>query len=364
MLAGPRFALLRPEFATLRARGRVRDGRIDRILVFISGADEPDVTSRAVVGLGLIGRPVDVVVGAPYPHLEGLREIVASQPATELHVNTDSMAVLMDRADLAVGAASSASWERCALGLPALLVTLADNQLDAERRLVEAGAAQSLGWQANVTAADVERAVQALRSDPGRVRAMSVAAADVTDGQGTARVVAEIEALVADRWRRDEREAMTTDVAAFSINGRSIGPGQPVYVIAEISSNHGQDYDAAVELVRGAHAAGADAVKLQTYTADTITIDSDAPAFTAGEGSLWEGTTLHALYETAYMPWEWQPRLKAIADELGMDCFSSPFDPTAVDFLDGDGCAGLQDRIVRAGRPPAHPQDRARPVGR
>ena len=123
---------------------------------------------------------------------------------------------------------------------------------------------------------------------------------------------------------------MTAD---FSIAGRPIGPGQPVYVIAEISSNHGQHYEAAVELVRGAHAAGADAVKLQTYTADTITIDSDAPAFTAGHGSLWEGTTLHALYETAYMPWEWQPRLKAVADELGMDCFSSPFDPTAVEFL-------------------------------
>ena len=122
-------------------------------------------------------------------------------------------------------------------------------------------------------------------------------------------------------------------VGRFSINGRPIGPGQPVYVIAEISSNHGQRYEAAVELVRGAHAAGADAVKLQTYTPDTITIDSDAPAFTQGRGSLWAGTTLHALYETAYMPWDWQPGLKALADELGMDCFSSPFDPTAVDFL-------------------------------
>jgi pseudaminic acid synthase len=121
--------------------------------------------------------------------------------------------------------------------------------------------------------------------------------------------------------------------ARFAINGREIGPGQPVYVIAEISSNHGQAFEAAEALVRGAHAAGADAVKLQTYTPDTITIDSDAPAFTQGAGSLWAGTRLHALYETAYMPWDWQPRLKAIADELGMDCFSSPFDPTAVDFL-------------------------------
>lgn len=122
-------------------------------------------------------------------------------------------------------------------------------------------------------------------------------------------------------------------LAPFAINGRAIGPGRPVYVIAEISANHGQAFETAVELVRGAHRAGADAVKLQTYTADTITIDSDAPAFRPGPGSLWEGTNLHALYETAYTPWDWQPRLKAVADELGLDCFSSPFDATAVDFL-------------------------------
>lgn len=121
--------------------------------------------------------------------------------------------------------------------------------------------------------------------------------------------------------------------APFSIAGRAIGPGLPVYVIAEVSANHAQDFDVAVRLVRGAKEAGADAVKLQTYTPDTITIDSDAPPFRHGAGSLWAGQTLHELYEGAYMPWEWQPRLKALADELGIDFFSSPFDPTAVDFL-------------------------------
>ncbi|HET7169712.1 MAG TPA: pseudaminic acid synthase [Candidatus Limnocylindrales bacterium] len=117
------------------------------------------------------------------------------------------------------------------------------------------------------------------------------------------------------------------------IGDREIGPGRPVYVIAEVSANHGGDYDNAVRIVRGAAQAGADAVKLQTYTPDTITIDSDAPAFRSGSGSLWAGTTLYELYGEAYMPWEWQPRLKAIADGLGLDCFSSPFDPTAVEFL-------------------------------
>lgn len=120
---------------------------------------------------------------------------------------------------------------------------------------------------------------------------------------------------------------------AFSIARRPIGLGHPVYVIAEVSANHGQDYDTALRLLHGAATAGADAVKLQTYTPDTITIASDAPAFRAGTESLWAGTTLHDLYQGAYMPWEWQPRLKRVADELGIHCFSSPFDPTAVDFL-------------------------------
>ncbi len=121
--------------------------------------------------------------------------------------------------------------------------------------------------------------------------------------------------------------------SSFSIAGRTIGPGHPAYVIAEVSANHGQEYETAVRIVQQAAEAGADAVKLQTYTPDTITIDSAAPAFRAGSASLWAGTTLYDLYRDAYMPWEWQPRLKALADELGLDCFSSPFDATAVDFL-------------------------------
>ncbi len=121
--------------------------------------------------------------------------------------------------------------------------------------------------------------------------------------------------------------------ALFSIGGRLIGAGSPTYIIAELSANHRQEFDIAARLVRAAADVGADAVKLQTYTPDTITIASDAPAFRHGPGSLWEGVTLHQLYKEAYMPWEWQPRLKALAVELGLQCFSSPFDPTAVDFV-------------------------------
>jgi pseudaminic acid synthase len=120
----------------------------------------------------------------------------------------------------------------------------------------------------------------------------------------------------------------------IELNGRSIGSRLPVYVIAELSANHNQNYENAVHLVHAAKDADADAVKLQTYTPDTITIASDRQEFRIAGGTLWDGRTLHDLYREAYTPWDWQPKLMAIAEELGMDCFSSAFDPTAVDFLE------------------------------
>ena len=120
----------------------------------------------------------------------------------------------------------------------------------------------------------------------------------------------------------------------FNISGKSIQPGSPCYIIAEMSANHGQSFEAALELVRAAKQAGADAIKLQTYTPDTITIDSRRPEFLICKGTLWEGRNLYELYGEAYTPWEWQPKLKAEAEKLGMDCFSTPFDDTAVDFLE------------------------------
>jgi pseudaminic acid synthase len=122
--------------------------------------------------------------------------------------------------------------------------------------------------------------------------------------------------------------------ASITIAGRRIGPDEPVYVIAEMSGNHNQSFEEAVRIIEAAKAAGADAVKLQTYTPDTITMDADHPAFRVGEGTLWTGKTLYQLYGEAYTPWDWQPKLKEIANKLGLHCFSSPFDPTAVDFLE------------------------------
>ncbi len=119
----------------------------------------------------------------------------------------------------------------------------------------------------------------------------------------------------------------------MKIQDRKIGPGEPVYIIAELSGNHLHRLDTARELVHAARAAGADAVKLQTYTADTLTIDCDAGPFRI-RGGPWADRTLYDLYRDAYTPWEWQAELKALAEQLGLHCFSTPFDETAVDFLE------------------------------
>jgi pseudaminic acid synthase len=117
------------------------------------------------------------------------------------------------------------------------------------------------------------------------------------------------------------------------IGARTIGPGHPVYLIAEMSANHQQSLDRAREIVRAAKEAGADAIKLQTYTPDTMTIDCDNPHFRIA-GTQWNGQTLYSLYRQAYAPWEWQPAIKGYAEELGLDCFSTPFDATSVAFLE------------------------------
>lgn len=122
----------------------------------------------------------------------------------------------------------------------------------------------------------------------------------------------------------------------ITINNRTIGPGHPTYVVAEMSANHNHDFARAEEIVRAAKDAGADAVKVQTYTPDTLTIDCDNEHFRIA-GTLWEGKTLHELYSEAYTPWDWQPRLKDIANDIGLDFFSTPFDATAVDFLQDIG---------------------------
>lgn len=120
----------------------------------------------------------------------------------------------------------------------------------------------------------------------------------------------------------------------MKIGPKSIGGGNPCFIIAELSANHNGDLNVAIATIRAAKKTGADAIKLQTYTPDTLTIDCDNDHFKIEGGTLWDGKSLYELYGEAYTPWEWHKRLFEVAEEEGLICFSSPFDNTAVDFLE------------------------------
>lgn len=148
----------------------------------------------------------------------------------------------------------------------------------------------------------------------------------------------------------------------FKIGEKIIG-GDKTFIIAELSANHNQDINVALELIEKAKEAGADAIKLQTYTADTITLNSDKEDFQIKGGTNWDGETLYSLYSKAFTPWEWTPKLMNKANELGMELFSSPFDVTAVDHLESHNCPAykvaslevsdhiLLKKIAKTGKP-------------
>jgi pseudaminic acid synthase len=128
------------------------------------------------------------------------------------------------------------------------------------------------------------------------------------------------------------------DIMNFNIGNKLVGEGADVFIVAELSANHGGSLQTAKATIEAAARAGADAVKLQTYTPDTITIDCKQEPFILKGGTLWDGKSLYELYGEAYTPWEWYPELRDLAHSLGMEIFSSPFDFTAVDFLEAHGC--------------------------
>lgn len=119
----------------------------------------------------------------------------------------------------------------------------------------------------------------------------------------------------------------------MKINDRNIGAGYPVYIVAEMSANHNRDFNQALRIIEAAKEAGADAIKIQTFTADTMTINVQNEFFKI-KNTIWNGKNLYDLYSEASTPWEWQPKLKEAANKLGLEFFSTPFDPSAVDFLE------------------------------
>ena len=175
-LLGPRHALLRPEFAAARRTLRHRDGRVRRIFIFFGGSDLSNETAKALEAIRLMNRSdiaVDVVVGASNLKGEQIREICQRTPNTYFHRQVESMAELMSLADLAIGAGGTTTWERCCLGLPTLVLVLADNQREVAEAMSTAGAIRIVGWSADVTSAGLAEALRMALASPDYLNAMS-----------------------------------------------------------------------------------------------------------------------------------------------------------------------------------------------
>lgn len=191
-LLGPRYALLRPEYAEYRRTLAPRDGQVRRVLLFFGGTDPYNLTGRTLEALtneGLRHLEVDAVVGANNPHRELLLGQAMERGGTRIHDALPHLADLMAAADVAVGAGGATTWERCCLGLPSLVVSIADNQRPACEALAEAGLISYVGHWDAVSVDDLRDGTMGLIHDPGRLRKMAAVAQEVVDGAGTRRVV-------------------------------------------------------------------------------------------------------------------------------------------------------------------------------
>lgn len=190
-LIGPRYALLRPQFAEARRTLSSRTGQVRRLLLFFGGADAGGETLKALAALKLLGRnglDTDVVIGQSNPHRDAIAAACRAVPRTVLHVQADNMAELMATADLCLGAGGGASWERCCLGLPTLVVTTADNQVEQSSVLAEAGAQSYLGPAESVDAQRWAHTLACVLELPHLLKHMADQASSLVDGKGAVRV--------------------------------------------------------------------------------------------------------------------------------------------------------------------------------
>jgi len=194
MLIGPRYALLRPEFAALRPQSLARRAQpeLKHLLITMGGVDKDNATSRVLEALRTCDLPqhchITVVMGPHAPWLEEVRRLAATMPwATEVLVNIRDMAVLMAKSDVAIGAAGSTSWERCALGLPTVQLILADNQREAGAALAATGAVEILAATETFTT-DLSYLIRHIKEGSARLKSLSERAAVICDGNGTATV--------------------------------------------------------------------------------------------------------------------------------------------------------------------------------
>lgn len=194
LLLGPKFALVRPEFAALRAASLAKSrNTISRILIFMGGIDEQNETCKAISGITeslYRAAHVDVVIGAGNVHRAAVETACSRLPHSKLHIQTEQMAELMSRADLLVCAAGSTNWERCTLGVPALVTILADNQIHVAEGLAAADAIKNLGWYHSICAADYAAAIDVIGG--ADLTRMSRASAAICDGLGVERVLEQV----------------------------------------------------------------------------------------------------------------------------------------------------------------------------
>lgn len=191
LLIGPRFALLREQFSRLRDSTQVREGSVQRLLVLLGGMDANNETAKAILAIAQLPhrpREIDVVIGVQHPARTDIEDLCARH-GYRCHVQPPHLAELMAKADLAIGASGSTSWERCCLGLPTLCLTHAVNQVAIAEGLQAAGAIVNLGDGGRITAEDIAAALQRLIDGPAVLTSLSRASRAIVDGEGTRRVV-------------------------------------------------------------------------------------------------------------------------------------------------------------------------------
>jgi len=194
-LLGPKYALLRPEFAETRKNLKQRNCKVNKILISFGGNDPTDETTKSLKAIMSLNRPdiaVDVVVGSSNPHKEKIEQICSAMTNASFYCQINNMAQLMADADLSIGAGGATTWERCCLVLPSIVMTLAENQRELANHLEKEGIVMHLGWHKDVEESDINEAVRKLLYNPEKIKIMSEKSRALVDGEGIKRVMNKI----------------------------------------------------------------------------------------------------------------------------------------------------------------------------
>ena len=194
-LLGPEYTLLRPQFREARENFKRENNEVKRVLVFMGGADSTNETGKVLKAAKLLNRDnvaVDVVIGASNPFKNEIKTMAKQIPNTTCYFDVNNMAELMSSADISIGASGTSTWERCCIGLPSIVMILADNQKEIAEELEREGVVVNLGWHGDVTEMDIRDAVQNLLADSDKRRSMGLKGKMMVDGNGAIRVVEKI----------------------------------------------------------------------------------------------------------------------------------------------------------------------------